>query len=190
MSQFKVRYYLVKLKLLEMGDITGAQDLQDMLQPSLLDSEEDGGKNASTSRSSGAISLDAEQTLRLYEQRYVAYATSIANKQRVKIPQPGSSNHHNNKNSYTTSSILKPRAVDPYLRDLQAEVIDVFQKAALGVKCCENCGAHTAPLRKDQYTKIFQKPMPKRLRNIMVAKKMKLKVASDRRIFLLMLVRI
>ena len=67
--------------------------------------------------------------------------------------------------------------VDPYIKDLQSEVIDVFQKAAMAVKACENCGAHTAPLRKDQYTKLFQKPMPKRLRANMASKRMKTKVS-------------
>ena len=160
MSSFKVRYYLIKLKLLEMGDVASAMDLQDLLQPSQGIFEED-----EEVKKTKTISLDAEQTMRNYEQRYAAFATKHAYFDNV----IGS-------NTNTTGTKQQRRSVDPYIRDLQTEVIETFQKAAIAIKACENCGAHTAPLRKDGYTKLFQKPMPKRLRNVMVAKRMHTKV--------------
>jgi DNA-directed RNA polymerase I subunit RPA1 len=160
MSAFKIRYYLVKLKLLEMGDVSSATDLQDLLQPSqqIFDEDEDLKKDK-------GISLDAERTLRSYEQRYAVFATKHAHFGNV----PGQPDSGNNARK-------QQRSVDPYIRELQAEVIDTFQKAAMAIKACENCGAHSPPLRKDGYTKLFQKPMPKRLRATMIAKRFKAKV--------------
>jgi len=165
MSTFKVRYYLVKLKLLEMGDVANAMDLQDMLQPSqqIFEGDEEVSKDK-------GISQDAEKNLQLFEQRYAQFATKHA--PYSNIPSP-------NGNKIGSTSSRLQRSVDPYIRELQAEVIDSFQKAAMAVKACENCGAHTAPLRKDGYTKLFQKPMPKRLRASMTAKRMKAKSAME-----------
>ena len=162
MSDFKVRYYLVKLKLLEMGDIANAMALQDILQPSQGIFEEDQELNTDKN-----ISLDAEQALRSFEQRYAVFASTHAHFSNV----PGAEGH--------SDAPKQRRAADPYIKDLQAEVIEVFQKAAMAIKACENCGAHTAPLRKDGYTKLFQKPMPKRLRASMTAKRMKTKSAME-----------
>jgi DNA-directed RNA polymerase I subunit RPA1 len=160
MSAFKIRYYLVKLKLLEMGDVSSAMDLQDLLQPSqqIFDEDEDLKKDK-------GMSLDAERTLRSYEQRYAVFATKHAHFSNV----PGQPDSGNNARK-------QQRSVDPYIRELQAEVIDTFQKAAMAIKACENCGAHSPPLRKDGYTKLFQKPKPNRLRATMIAKRFKAKV--------------
>lgn len=161
MSNFKVRYHLVKLKLLEMGDVANAMALQDILQPSqqIFDDDKDGEQDK-------AMSHDAEQALRSFEQRYAAFATKHSHFSNV----PGA------KSDLHGSAQKQKRSTDPYIKDLQAEVIEAFQKAAMGIKACENCGAHTAPLRKDGYTKLFQKPMPKRLRASMTLKRMKVKV--------------
>lgn len=160
MSNFKVRYHLVKLKLLEMGDVANAMALQDILQPSqqIFDDDKEGEQDK-------AMSHDAEQALRSFEQRYAAFAAKHSHFSNV----PGAEGD-------ASAAPKQRRAVDPYIKDLQAEVIENFQKLAMGVKACENCGAHTAPLRKDGYTKLFQKPMPKRLRVSMTAKRMKAKV--------------
>ena len=118
-----------------------------------------GGASASgKGKLKGGVSQDAEQILTAYERRYAAFAAAHSH--------------------FGKAGENKPqRAVDPYIKDLQAQVIETFQKAALVIKACENCGAHTAPLRKDGYTKLFQKPMPKRLRASMAAKRMKTKVS-------------
>jgi len=73
LSDFKVRYYLVKLKLLEMGDIANAMALQDILQPSQGIFEEDQELNTDKN-----MSLDAEQALRSFEQRYAVFASTHA----------------------------------------------------------------------------------------------------------------
>jgi DNA-directed RNA polymerase I subunit RPA1 len=114
------------------------------------------------------MSRDAENALRNYEQRYAAFAAKHSHFSNVVSGGEG-----------TSAAPRQKRSVDPYIRDLQAEVIDTFQKAAMAVKACENCGAHTAPLRKDGYTKLFQKPMPKRLRANMTAKRFVAKSAME-----------
>jgi DNA-directed RNA polymerase I subunit RPA1 len=164
MSSFKVRYYLVKLKLLEMGDVASAMDLQDVLAPSTQVFDEEEG----VQKDKGA-SQDAENALRNYEQRYAAFAAKHSHFSNV-VSGGGDG---------SSTAPRQKRSVDPYIRDLQAEVIETFQKAAIAVKACENCGAHTAPLRKDGYTKLFQKPMPKRLRAKMTDRRLTSKSAME-----------
>lgn len=59
---------------------------------------------------------------------------------------------------------------------LQREVLDAFQKASVAVKKCESCGAFSPSLRKDGYTKLFEKPLQKKQRKSMQGMKLKLKV--------------
>ena len=40
-------------------------------------------------------------------------------------------------------------------------------QAIVGVKKCENCGCYSNPFRKDGFAKIFQKPLPKKLKQLM-----------------------
>jgi hypothetical protein len=193
MSQEKVRYFLIKLKLLEMGDIANAMALQDLLSPSQQMFEDEGaeqelqGKGGKGVKSAGggakgiAPSHDAEKTLREYEERYAAFAArnaaKFANANAAAEVGVGAAAAAAGVGAHQQQQ--QKRAVDPYIRDLQAEAIDAFQKAAVAVKACENCGAHSAPLRKDGYTKLFLKPMPKRLRATMRAKRLKMKSAMD-----------
>jgi DNA-directed RNA polymerase I subunit RPA1 len=63
---------------------------------------------------------------------------------------------------------------------LQRAVLDAFQKSSIASKKCESCGGFSPPLRKDGYTKLFEKPLQKRLRKSMQGMKMKLKPALER----------
>jgi hypothetical protein len=63
---------------------------------------------------------------------------------------------------------------------LQRIVLDAFQKSSIAAKKCESCGGFSPPLRKDGSTKLFEKPLQKRLRKSMQGMKMKLKVCLDR----------
>jgi DNA-directed RNA polymerase I subunit RPA1 len=141
MSVDRVRVFLVKLKLLEMGDVEGAMTLDDALQPSqdLFDEEGEGvGKGKSSS-------VDAEPMLRTAEQKYRRY-----------------------RRKETPAQLAASR--DSFIVDHQNQVIDAFQRACVLVKGCENCNAITAPLRQDQSIKVFQKPMPKRQRKFSESK--------------------
>lgn len=146
MSVERVRYYLVKLKLLEMGDIENATNLEDLLQASTNIFNEDDQEIKKNKNNS----IDYEQSFQLYEERYENYIKNNRNKTYLQV--------------------------DGYNKDLQNQVIDLFQRTCVSIKSCENCNAITPPLRNDQYTKIFQKPMPKRLRKTMALKKLKFKV--------------
>jgi DNA-directed RNA polymerase I subunit RPA1 len=159
MSQTKVRYFLVKLKLLEIGDVAAALGLQDALAP--LGPLHEENADHELGRGKGGQSRDAEQILRRHESRYTAFVTTASSLQKV------------------GSSPILQLGNDPYTRSLQAGVIETFHRAALAVKGCENCGAHSPPLRKDGFTKIFQRPTPKRLRAIMLAKKLKLRTGME-----------
>lgn len=141
MSVDRVRVFLVKLKLLEMGDVEGAMTLDDAMQPSqdLFDEEGVGvGKGKSSS-------VDAEPMLRTAEQKYRRYMRKETPMQRA-------------------------ASRDSFIVDRQNQVIDAFQRACVLVKGCENCNAITAPLRQDQSIKVFQKPMPKRQRKFAESK--------------------
>lgn len=63
---------------------------------------------------------------------------------------------------------------------LQREIIDSFQKLCLATKKCESCGSYSPPIRKDGYTKLFEKPMPKKLKKAMESSKIKLKPALEK----------
>ena len=60
------------------------------------------------------------------------------------------------------------------------EIVDAFQKLCISIKKCESCGSPSPPIRKDGYTKLFEKPMPKKLRITMQASKIKLKPALEK----------
>jgi DNA-directed RNA polymerase I subunit RPA1 len=142
MSLDRVRVFLVKLKLLEMGDVEGANTLDDSLQPSQdLFDEEGVGKG----RNSSSSSVDAEPMLRTAEHKYRQYRRNATPAQRA-------------------------ASQDSFITDRQNQVIDAFQRACVLVKGCENCNALTAPLRQDQSIKVFQKPMPKRQRKFAESK--------------------
>lgn len=61
---------------------------------------------------------------------------------------------------------------------MQREVIDCFNKEALACKRCDSCGAFSPALRKDGTSKIFEKPLQKRLRKSMSGMKLSLKVLT------------
>jgi hypothetical protein len=67
---------------------------------------------------------------------------------------------------------------DSLIMKLQREVIDSFNKEALACKQCDSCGAYSPSLRKDGTSKIFEKPLAKRLRKSMGGMKKSLKVMS------------
>lgn len=65
---------------------------------------------------------------------------------------------------------------DSLIRKMQREVIDSFNKEALACKRCDSCGSFSPALRKDGSSKIFEKPLQKRLRKSMSGMKLSLKV--------------
>jgi len=89
MSVDRVRVFLVKLKLLEMGDVEGAMTLDDALQPcqDLFD-EEGMGKGKS-------FSVDAEPMLRTAEQKYRRYRRNETPLQRAASRDPFIVDHQN-----------------------------------------------------------------------------------------------
>ena len=134
----KSRYLLIKLKLLEMGEVNNALELDDLLIPSQL---EIGKEKVHDS--------NMQSELLLYEERYDIFK-------------------RNKKASYR---------IDSYHKTLQSEAIDLFFKSNNAIKKCENCGAFSPSFRKDGFTKIFQKSLPKRIRNTMKTMKLQLKVS-------------
>lgn len=139
LSQQKVRHYLVKLKLIEMGDTDSAEFLDDLAVADVLfDSDERSQES------------ELENAFKTHEKRYNAFCKSKNRK-----------------------------SIDSSCRKSQRAIIDMFQRATLGVKTCENCGAVSPTYRKDGYTKIFQRPVPQRIRKSHAAKRLKLKSALE-----------
>lgn len=58
-------------------------------------------------------------------------------------------------------------SVDMHLKSIQRDAIETFWKAILITKKCDSCGSYSPGLRKDGYTKIFIKPLPKKMRDSM-----------------------
>lgn len=59
------------------------------------------------------------------------------------------------------------RAVSMHTTNKLNELIEQFKKAASSQKRCENCKAYSPALRKDGFTKIFEKPLSKKLMKTM-----------------------
>lgn len=67
-------------------------------------------------------------------------------------------------------------AYSSYAKSLRRDIVDSFLKTAVAVKKCDSCGSFSPPLRKDGYSKIFERPLQKRIRKSMEGLKIKLKV--------------
>jgi hypothetical protein len=93
--------------------------------------------------------IESEEKLRQYEEEYERYAQN------------------------------RNRSVDSSTSSSQRAIIDAFQKAAQAAKKCDSCGSFSPPLRKDGYSKLFEKPLQKRLRKSMQGMKIKLKVSIN-----------
>ena len=58
----------------------------------------------------------------------------------------------------------------------QREVLDHFNKEAMSCSRCDTCGSFSPALRKDGMSKIFERPLQRRLRKSMSGMKFALKV--------------
>jgi DNA-directed RNA polymerase I subunit RPA1 len=132
----KIRLVLIKLKLIELGDVAASDALDNLVAaPVVFNSEQD---------LEGALSgSEIEQKLMYYELLY-----------------------ESKKSSHVNASV----------KTQQRLVIDSFVKSVVACKKCENCGSFSPPLRKDGYSKIFEKALQKRLRKSMSGMRIKLKV--------------
>lgn len=119
LSEFKTRVYLVKMKLIEMGNAEAVESLDAMLIPSTLFATSD---------------TDIDRELSAYEAQYDVFL-----------------------------STHRDRSVDMHTTNKLNELIEQFKKAALSQKRCENCKSYSPSLRKDGFTKIFEKPLSKKL---------------------------
>ncbi len=147
LPQARVRHFLIRLKLLEMGDVEEAEQLFDLVNSSVVGSINEEEKN----EGKAGQEADVEAKLKMYERRWDLYQT----KQR-KNPSPNT---------------------DLYIKSLQRDLIDQLHKLALAVKRCDGCGGFSPPFRKDGAAKIFQKPTPLKQRKSMVGLKLKYKVS-------------
>jgi DNA-directed RNA polymerase I subunit RPA1 len=159
----KVRYYLIRLKLLEMENIIEANQVIEMVQQLTNNGEsvfEDENYDEKERKADSAI--DIEKKLQYYEKRYQAYL----NMKSTRKNQPASS---------SGSKPLKENNI--YIHGLQRDLIDSFYKMVQALKKCENCGSFSPGFRKDGYSKIFQKPLSKKNQKSMIAMKKSYKVS-------------
>jgi len=68
---------------------------------------------------------------------------------------------------------------DSLISRMQREIIDAFNKEAQACKQCDYCNSYSPALRKDGNSKIFEKPLAKRLRKSMSGMKKSLKSAVE-----------
>lgn len=134
MSSLRSRHILIKLKLLEMGDLPSATRLDDLLLPTQVFAEE------GVTGPADKTSLELEKQYRMYEERYQAFAKTRATS--------GDARHKANGN----------------IKSLQRTVVESFQRNVASISKCENCQAAAVSFRKDGYSKIFQRPLSRRAR--------------------------
>ena len=149
MKASTVRHYKIRLQLLEMGDIAAARELTDISNNPLLFNEAEGKSPDNTFLD---CSGEIESLLKRHEDRYEAYMGDD-----------------------------KRDLPDAAARSMQQEVVDEFYKCASAVKKCENddCGCYSPAIRKDGYTKIFVRPLNKRLKRTMDARGKRYKSALE-----------
>lgn len=152
-SSTRVRHTLIKLKLLELGNISQYESFDELLTvPVVFDDIE-------TNHAS-----DLETKLCEFERQYVQMMT--ANNEIRKFNSKTTAYHH--------KKLMKQD--DVTYKTIQRSVIDNFFKTATAMKKCENCGAFSPAFRKDGFSKIFQKALPKRTQKIMRSMRKVLKV--------------
>jgi DNA-directed RNA polymerase I subunit RPA1 len=153
LSSIKVRHALIKLKLLELGNVREYNSFDDIVTlPTVFEDIDD--EHAS----------NLEEKLNVYERQYLQYITMNDQISKNNLLNP------NNKKRIKQNDVV--------IKTIQRSVIDKFLKDSVNIKKCENCGTFSNSFRKDGYSKIFQKPLPKRDANQNKAMKKKIKVHS------------
>ena len=139
-SDTRARLFLAKMKLLEMGDATGARNLDGVAAASPLKEE-----NSDTA----ARAKDLEDHLQRINQRFMDH-----------------------------SARAKAVAGSP-IKSLQRELVNEFIKSAMAARKCESCGGTSPKLRKDGFTKIYQRPLSKRDRIALKSRRVRIKSAME-----------
>jgi DNA-directed RNA polymerase I subunit RPA1 len=156
-AQSRTRQTLVKLKLLEMGELDLAKKMDDMVVPptkeNLLDVADENIVDQLK-----RFEQQLEDKLRQIERRYELFKRQETARRERGEPEPSATARQSN-----------------YIKLEQRAVLDAFYRIAMSTKKCENCGAFSLPLRRDGYAKIFQRPLQKRLERTMTAMRMRLK---------------
>lgn len=156
-AQSRTRQTLVKLKLLEMGELDLAKKMDDMVVPptkeNLLDVADENIVDQLK-----RFEQQLEDKLRQIERRYELYKRQETARRERGETEPSATARQSN-----------------YIKLEQRAVLDAFYRIAMSTKKCENCGAFSLPLRRDGYAKIFQRPLQKRLERTMTAMRMRLK---------------
>ena len=148
LGQAKVRHFLVKLKLLELENLTEFSQFDDfLLHTDVLDID------------ATQFASDLETRLKTFELQYDALAAARVKARTAQQQGTGSG----------LNKSLSAMDVNQ-TKTLRREIIDIFHKTIVGTKKCENCGCISKPFRKDGYTKIYMKPLPKRSRVAMRGK--------------------
>ena len=151
LGEAKVRHFLVKLKLLELENLTEFSQFDDfLLHTDVMDVDD------------SQFASDLETKLKTFELQYDSLLAA-----RARARTAGQRQNNNSLGAMDANQT----------KTLRREVIDLFHKTIVGTKKCENCGCISKPFRKDGYTKIYMKPLPKRSRVAMRGKNPK--SASD-----------
>ncbi len=184
LSNARIWPFLAKLKLLEMDDIVGADELDDKLVPPVmfddiqaaeegangeekepdgedLDDtfgEDEGGGDKGNSLTS---SSRAEQLKKLPRKPRNAGAGSFQNRYEPKLdPTEIFVDIDKRFTAYCRQGERSRRPPSVYAKNKQEEVISQFNKECQKVRKCELCGERSHAIRKDGYTKLFAKPLP------------------------------
>lgn len=167
MSAIKVRHTLIKLRLLELGNISEYLSFEDLITvPVVFEDYE------------VTHASDLEKKLLQYEEQYKQYVTN----NNKNITKNNLNNADNTRNSNNNKKINKQNDIS--IKNMQRLCIEIFFKTAIHTKKCENCGGNSNTFRKDGYSKIFQKPLAKRMQKQMRAMKKKIQVCVFQRIFI------
>ena len=191
-SNARIWPFLAKLKLLEMDDIVGADELNDKLLPPVMfddieaaegaqkeeepegedldetfgEDEAKGGSDLDEAPSSAAAKGKKKDKGK-GDARNAARADLFRNRYDPGLdPTEILAQIDKRFTAYCRQDERSRRPPSVYARNKQEEVISLFNKECQKVRKCELCGERSHAIRKDGYTKLFAKPIPAKFAKI------------------------
>ena len=190
LSNARIWPFLAKLKLLEMDDIVGADELDDRLMPPVMfddmefaedniDHKEEESEGEDLNDTFGEDETKSGHELDQASNSKVQPRISAPRKSRnlgtdlsSKVSEPELDpteifNEIDKRfNAYCSQVEHSRRPASVFAKNKQEEVIALFNKECQKVRKCELCGERSHAIRKDGYTKLFAKPLPAKFAKI------------------------
>ena len=176
MVKKRVRVYFCRIKLLCMGDVKGAQDLEDLYNYATNKSiSSDDKKNNKNTNNNNNDDDDDDDDVNM-DTNTEGEIENVAESDLIKektlenalfdAEEKYSAFTRSKSTSSSSSSSSKANTVDSHARQCERRLIEEFRSESLKVGNCRNCGAFSPGIRKDGHEKLFRKPTSKKFAGV------------------------